>query len=295
MKSDFSHIPAHKQDELKFICRKARNVCKIEFIILFGSYARGDFVERDVTYAKGLGYPEEFRSDFDIIIILKSREFLNQFYMKLNAFEDMLNKKYAKGELTTPVSLLFYSIDEVNDLLEKEANPFLKDVTEQGISLYNSGRYELSKAHKINTKQKRELAQQYFDHWFEKANISFKDFSFNLKEQHYNQSAFHLHQTTEACLNSVLLVHSFYSPKAHDIKKFLDLTERFDKSINQTFSRKTDEEKRLFELLRASYVDARYSPAFQITEGELKQIAEWVKNLLELTEQLCSQKIEQYK
>ena len=101
MKKELSHIPQHKQDELKLICRKARNVCKIEFIILFGSYARGDFVERDITYAKGLGYPEEFRSDFDIMIILQSKKFLNEFYNKLSALEDMLNKRYVKSELTS--------------------------------------------------------------------------------------------------------------------------------------------------------------------------------------------------
>ena len=83
IKADLSHLPKRKEEELKYIVRAIHNICKTEFIILFGSYARGDFVERDVTYAEGLGYPEEFRSDFDILVILANQNLLNRVYMKL--------------------------------------------------------------------------------------------------------------------------------------------------------------------------------------------------------------------
>ena len=52
--ADLSRLPKRKEEELRHITRIIHDTCKTEFIILFGSYARGDFVERDVTYAKGL-------------------------------------------------------------------------------------------------------------------------------------------------------------------------------------------------------------------------------------------------
>ena len=294
IKADLSCLPRRKEEELRHITRIIHDTCKTEFIILFGSYARGDYVERDVTYAKGLGYPEEFRSDFDILIILDSGKSVNRHYMKLHRLQSNLDRKLAKKEILTPVSLLFYGIDEINDLLEKESNPFFKDVTEQGITLYDSKKYKLSRAQKIDAKQKKELAQRYFDHWLEKAESSLKGFHFYLHEKENNDAAFNLHQATERLLNAILLVHSFYSPKSHDIEKLLELTERFDKSIQKTFPRKRTKEKRLFELLKASYVDARYSPAFRITEDELKQIAKYVGKLMKITERLCKKKIKKY-
>ena len=294
IKADLSCLPKRKEEELRHITRIIHNACKTEFIILFGSYARGDYVERDITYAKGLGYPEEFRSDFDILIILDSGKSVNRHYMKLHGLQSALDRKLAKKEILTPVSLLFYGIDEINDLLEKESNPFFKDVTEEGIELYNSKKYKLSRAQKIDAKQKKELAQRYFDHWFRKAEDSFYGYKMYFKANKSNKAAFELHQTTEACLNVILLVHSFYSPKSHDIEKLLELTERFDKSIQKTFPRKRPKEKRLFELLKASYVDARYSPAFKITENELKQIAKYVEKLMKITERLCKKKIKKY-
>ena len=299
IKKDISHLPKGKQKELNDIKNLIRKKCKVEFIILFGSYARGDYVERDVTFAKGLGYPEEFRSDFDILVILENKYILTQFYMKLHRLQDVLNTKFVNREISSPVSLLFYAIDEVNDLLEKEANPFFKDVTEQGIALYDSKRYILSRAQKIDAKQKKELAQRYFDHWFGKASYWFQKAKETLNSdstssEQNNWLAFHLHQTTEACLNSILLVHSYYSPKSHDIEHLLKLTNRYDERIKKCFPRENEEDKRLFELLRASYVDARYSPAFKITTSELEQISKWVKSFLELTEKLCYKKISEY-
>ena len=295
IKADISHLPGRQEEELRRIVKMIHEISKTEFIILFGSYARGDFVERDVTYAEGLGYPEEFKSDFDILIILFSRRNVKRDYTKLQKLQSGLDRMLARQEIQTPVSLLFYGLDEINDLLEKEANPFFKDVTEQGIMLYDSKRHQLSRAHKINENEKKELAQRYFDHWFGKGKSFFRSHNDDVKAKDFNLASFHLHQTTEVALHGLLLVHSFYSPKSHDIEKLLKITERFHKSIQKTFPRGTKKTKRLFGLLKASYVDARYSPAFKITEGELEHISKYVQKLLKIVERLCKKKIKSYK
>ncbi len=48
------HIPLHKQQELRKVLDiiLASQVLPIHMVILFGSYARGDFVERDITIGK---------------------------------------------------------------------------------------------------------------------------------------------------------------------------------------------------------------------------------------------------
>ena len=72
MKKSLEHLSVYKQEEIKYISKEIGKIFKTEFVILYGSYARGDFVEHDVTYAKGLGYPEEFKSDLDILIVFRT-------------------------------------------------------------------------------------------------------------------------------------------------------------------------------------------------------------------------------
>jgi len=67
MKTDLTHLPEHKQAELKAI-REALipRYGEIEMIVLFGSYARGNYVE-DKYEDKGITY--EYKSDYDLLII----------------------------------------------------------------------------------------------------------------------------------------------------------------------------------------------------------------------------------
>ncbi|MEN6495122.1 MAG: hypothetical protein ABFD16_12655 [Thermoguttaceae bacterium] len=57
------------------------------------------------------------------------------------------------------------------------------------------------------------------------------------------------------------------------------------------FPRTTPEQKRLFELLKSAYIDARYKRDFVITRGELDYLASRVRKLQELTKRICEEKI----
>ncbi len=45
MKTDVSSLPPNKQAELSKITAVTKSIADIEMVILFGSYARGDWVE----------------------------------------------------------------------------------------------------------------------------------------------------------------------------------------------------------------------------------------------------------
>ena len=46
MRKSLAHLPKHKRDELKLIVEKIRTSIQPEMIILYGSYARGDYKEQ---------------------------------------------------------------------------------------------------------------------------------------------------------------------------------------------------------------------------------------------------------
>ena len=53
------------------------------------------------------------------------------------------------------------------------------------------------------------------------------------------------------------------------------------------FPRGTKRESRLFELLKAAYIDARYNPDYRITRKELEYLASRVRRLQRLTKRIC--------
>jgi uncharacterized protein len=57
------------------------------------------------------------------------------------------------------------------------------------------------------------------------------------------------------------------------------------------FSPEGREEERRFELLRKAYVDARYNKSYAITSEELTWLADRVKDLQEITKEICQKKI----
>ena len=102
-----------------------------------------------------------------------------------------------------------------------------------------------------------------------------------------------LHQATEHFYTTILLVFTDYPPKDHNLETLGLKVEMCDKRF-AVFSQTMDQEKRLFELLKRAYIDARYKmDEYTITKSELEYLADKVNRLKELTEQICKDKINQ--
>ena len=298
MKKSLEHLPLRKQQEIRYIVNQIQKVCKVEFIILYGSYARDDYVELDVTHVKDekQDHHEEYRSDIDILVIVRHPGFANKYFSKFYTLQSRLDDDFLKMKIRSPVSLIMDDIINVRERMA-EANSFFKDVTEEGIELYTSGRHKLGRVRNLTMPEKKQMAERYFEDYTKKIKVFFDNYKYNLSkdtQENNNLASFHLHQTTEACLHCLLLVFTLYAPKMHDIEKLYSNVKGFDDRLAQVFPEETDEEKRLFELLKASYVDARYSPHFVITKEELEAIAKQVKQLTIIMEEICTKRIASY-
>jgi predicted nucleotidyltransferase len=67
MKTTLTHLPDEKQEELKSLTEIILEKVPAEMIILFGSHARGDWVE-------DFQENTEYVSDYDILVITKGQE-----------------------------------------------------------------------------------------------------------------------------------------------------------------------------------------------------------------------------
>ncbi len=256
-------------------------------IILFGSFARGTWV--DDTYVEN-GTTYEYKSDYDLLVVVEDEGKAN----RIKPAKRLRQKLKKSLDINTPINLIYHGIDYLNSEIE-DGNYFFTDILKEGIRLYHSKKYTLSKPIKLTSEKRAKKAQLYFEKWFENANDFYSQFNYALLNSKRNIAAFLLHQATERYLMTILLVFNDYKPKIHDLEELCFHTIKLDDRFKQVFPRKTEEEERLFNLLKNAYIDSRYKMEYEIKKEELEYLADKVLTLKKFTSDICREKINQLK
>jgi HEPN domain-containing protein/predicted nucleotidyltransferase len=262
---------------------------KIAFIILFGSFARGDWVydtymEDHITY--------EYASDYDFLILTKKAKHGSGYQATRleNAIGKSLNRFKRSYKSHTP-TLIIESLARMNQALEK-GQYFFSDIKKEGILLYDSGEFELAEPRQLTKAEISQIAKDDYEQWFIKSIELLKYVKFGISEKILNKAAFDLHQATESLLNCYLLVTTGYKPKTHDLEKLISLCASQNSGFLSIFPLANTEQQQNLELLKNAYVDARYSKDYQINEQQLNYLIERVAKLQALTKILCQQHID---
>ncbi|NQY74418.1 MAG: HEPN domain-containing protein [Candidatus Margulisbacteria bacterium] len=284
MKTSFEHLPEEKQQDLKQAVDIIREEVNPELLILFGSYARGDWVE-DLD-PDTLHY--RYQSDMDLLVVTETRKEADNI-LKNRLLSQSLMRRIPR----TPISLIADDIELVNGHLRK-SHYFFIDIKREGIVLYDSGKLTLAEPKDLSPKDRKHLATEDFDYWFKNASGFMKGFHFYMQEKENNKAAFLLHQVVESLYSTVLLVFTRYKPNTHDLEKLIKHVTRVEPEFLEVFPQGTEEERERFKLLREAYVKARYKPSYTVTQEELKWLAERVVYLQQLTETLCKKRLESY-
>ena len=112
------------------------SVPQAEMIFLFGSYARGDWV--DGPHIQGRGrLTIRKRSDYDIFVVTRFG-----YTARDTALWDKVKAELAKMDLSTIARIIARDVDFVNYKL-RQGQYFFTEICEQGIILYDSGRFKL--------------------------------------------------------------------------------------------------------------------------------------------------------
>ena len=284
MKKSLTHLPKEKQTELRLITDTIfASYPGVEMIILFGSFARGNWVED--TYKQGhITY--EYKSDYDILVITETKKQAND-----DGLQRKLNDKL-KGT-ATDINIIYHPISQVNANLESGWY-FFSDIKKEGITLHDSKNYTLARRRKLDPAERAELAKTDFNMWFNSAKDFYAQFEYALKRRKYKLAAFELHQATERFYIAIMLVFSGYKPKTHDIEKLGRKSASFDPQFLKVFPRATKDQEKAFKLLKKAYIDARYKASYRITKKQLEYLSKRVKLLQRLTKKICVAKIESF-
>jgi uncharacterized protein len=261
----------------------------IAMIILFGSYARGDWVsdeytEGHITYS--------YQSDLDIMVVLKKGKHIGYAEPRI---EKRLEKELVLDLFSKKpwITLIFESIDYVNRQLEK-GRYFYSDIKKEGVLLYDSGEFTLNEAKELSFEQRRAIAKEDFEQWFESGSEFLINTLNALQRNSLNRGAFYLHQATESFYSAIMLVFSGYKIKLHDIRKFGSLAGNYNAELWQVFPHSSVDERQAFKLLERAYIEARYNKEYKISREQLNFLVERVQKLQNLTERICLEYIKDF-
>ncbi|NSX89124.1 nucleotidyltransferase and HEPN domain-containing protein [Agrobacterium tumefaciens] len=294
MKTDIGHLPQAKQRELERVVRiiheefagiversksEAKKDGRIYKIILFGSYARGTWVDEPHT-SKG------YRSDFDILVIVSNKELADPKYWDKATDRLMWDK-----EIETPVGLIVHGAREISNFLH-DGQYFFVDLAREGIILYEFDNRPLAEPKPLSPANALRVAEEHFEKQFKNAVDFLKGSKFFVQEENINLATFNLHQSVETAYSCYLLTLTNYSPPSHNLKFLRGLSEDRDRRLVDIWPRDHQRFTAWYNILNEAYVKARYSKHFEISGEALQWLQERTAELHALIETLAGEHIE---
>ncbi len=300
MRSDLHHLPERQQRELERVrdtllagfeaakngggggTQEWRRGGMVLKIILFGSYARGDWVDE----------PENgYLSDFDLLIVVNNAKMTNIADYWWNS-EDQILRDPAIGRT---VNIIVHDLQEVNDAL-KRGEYFWSDIVRDGVSLYSVPGHALATPQPMTSKDALATAEAHLKVKLQDANDWLRLSELALIEgptdaNWRRKAAFNLHQAVEAAYACFLLVHTFYFPRSHNIKFLRSLAEDVDTRLVGAWPREQRADRRRFELLKRAYVEARYSDQYDASAEDVDWLTARACILRDLVANLCQARI----
>jgi predicted nucleotidyltransferase/HEPN domain-containing protein len=295
MRADLDHLPAKQQRELE----RVRTTLLTEFdaaiksggggtqpwrrdgrvlkIILFGSYARNDWVDEPDN-----GY----LSDFDLLVIV-SHEKLTDIADYWYVAEDKILRDPAVGRT---VNIIVHTMAEVNQALTR-GEYFWTDILRDGVTLYDLPGHPFAQPQPMTAAEAVAVAQRSFELWSVKISEALAGAEFYLGRGNRKDAAFLLHQATERAYACFLLTHTFYFPRSHNIKFLRSLAEDTDRRLAVAWPREERADRRRFELLKRAYVEARYSDQYDPDVDDLKLLLAGAERLRTLVSEAARERI----
>lgn len=267
------HLPVQKQRQLHTIVEIVRTAAAVERVILYGSHARGDWVD-DSGYS----------SDFDICIVVSDPELAANHALWFDCQE---RAQAAAG--TTSVSIVVHALDEVRHRLDGGCSYF-RDIMGEGIVLYDAGHQPVI-VPEMTPVRCLALAKHSLDPYLAHAAAFDTSAARNIAHGSLAIAAFELHQVVETLCKLVLVVFTAYVPKTHDSAELGRRCTAAAPDIGPVIPGDAPDRIRLEVLLRASYVEARYDHHFEVLPDELEALRDAVRSFRIRVEHACRRRI----
>lgn len=297
MKTSLDHLPSAKRKELDLVVDVLREGFaqalsrrtmpryrdgRLLKIILFGSFARGDWVEDP----KG-----RYFSDYDILVVVNHEDLadLEEFWGKA---DEVLLKELASGErLRTQPNFIVHSLDDVNEQL-RLGRYFFADILRDGITLFEEPGSPFVHPEPLSAQDAYGETKAYADEWLRSGGTFSQLASTARSLNSPKEAAFLLHQAAEKFYHGLILALKLYSAKTHRLNLLRDRAEALDSRLIGIWPGSNKFERQGFDLIRRAYVEARYSKSYEISAEHLDWLESRVSALKDAAETIASERVE---
>jgi predicted nucleotidyltransferase/HEPN domain-containing protein len=298
VRTDLDHLPDAKRRELERVVQLIfeefedatklaqqgwKKQARILKIILFGSHARGGWVDEPHT-AKG------YQSDYDLLIIVSHDKLIDRATYWSTADERLIRERDLTHTLKTPVTFIVHTLAEVNGALS-EGRYFFTDIARDGVVLYQSDNSELVQPRPKAPADALALSREYAKEWLPSAAALAQGAAFYVAKDRPKEAAFSLHQAAERLYHGLLLTLTFYTPHTHRLAVLRSQAERLDARLIDAWPRVARTDRARFEKLKEAYVKARYSKHYMISGDDLAWLGERIEALGRIVQVICEERI----
>ena len=298
MRTGLSHLPDNRKRELERIVEMifeefedqfglARHEWKtrgaIVKIILYGSFARGDWVYEPHTRVGK-------HSDYDLLIVVNDDRLTDRVAYWSSLLERFRREHLIMHSILSPVQFFVHSLSQVNDALS-HGRYFFIDLIRDGIILYESEDSSFSEPKPKSPHAALKTAQAYFRETTDQAEGFFENYEFSMSRSRSKNAVFQLHQCVEQLYHAVMLTRTFYTPYVHDLTTLREQAELIEPRLYEAWPRETDEEVKTFGKLQQAYVSGRYPRPFEVSQSQLAWLGDRVRMLTQMVETSCRERI----
>ncbi len=280
MKKSIAYLPPKKREELNFLVDLIRKrIPHAEMIILYGSYARNEYVDYDERFE--FGKIQFYVSDYDILVV-SSGVSDGSVGKVLDNIENIYYKQAKDPDRQPPVQFINEDMKKLNKDLS-EGRYFYTQVKEEGVILYDSGKFKLARKRKLRYDEIKQQAEEYFKAKLEKVTHFLDHAYFDYEKERYATASFDLHQACENLYYAIRLVFTLQNNKQHNLSKLSASVKKYSEELMFVFPQDTKEEMRLFNLIKAAYVEGRYNSDFLVTKEDIDALVPKVEMLRDIT------------
>ncbi|YBV96859.1 HEPN domain-containing protein [Phyllobacteriaceae bacterium JZ32] len=250
-------------------------------LVLFGSCAHG--------YRVGACEGDD-RCEYNLLVVVSTKTFADPRFWD-RATDRLQRELTVSKTLATPVHFIVHSIMDLNNQLV-HGRPFFVDVGRAGIILHDTPGFPLVKPRPLDPEVARAEMRRHFDHWFPSATHRFELAKEAIGRRYNREAAFDLHQTVERLYHGTLRVLTLHSPKSHRLAWLRTHAERVAPRLIAVWPGDSLFARQCFARLDRAYVEARYSPHYEITDEELAWLVGRVRVLQETAAAICAARLD---
>ncbi len=239
MKTSLDHLPDDKRARLAAVADFFREAVPLGLLVLFGSHARGDWVDDEET-----GY----RSDFDLLAVTHDATLAADFL-----FWRELERRFREVAGATPVTLIVHDVKFINQEI-RVGQYFFADIVNEGVALYDARHVTLARPKALNREERLAIGEQNFAYWFASASEFVRGARYYAGRAQLGHAAFSLHQAAERYYHAASLVLTGYKDRTHDLEKLDVKAAEQHPLLAGALPRREPEDGRLFTLLKKAYI-----------------------------------------